>query len=166
MTTKRMLRVVRSGPPAVPLLPTTKPSPRRMLHRVETALLDQRASLCVDTEVYHGHLINLSAGGCAVRLPLPLTLTFDAGATIKAALLADHDTILCDGELVGLTMGRGAATLRLRFHALPLETRRALLAWIGHLARREMQRYYTRRDRLIYTRRTRKSAGSSAEESR
>ena len=164
--TKRTLRVVRTGPPAAPPLPQTKPSPRRMLHRVETALLDVQASLCVDTEVYHGHLINLSAGGCAVRLTLPLTLTLDAGATIKAALMADHDTILCDGELVGLTMGRGAAMLRLRFHALPLETRRSLLAWIGHLARREMQRRHTQRERLIHTRRMRKSVGSSGEESR
>ena len=165
-TAKRLLYVVRSGPPPAPLLPQTTPSPRRMLHRVDAAMLDVRASVCVDTEVHHGHLLNLSVGGCCVRLALPLTLTLDAGATIKVALLAEHDTFVCDGELVGLTMGKGAANLRLRFHVLPLETRRALLNWIGQLARRDLQRRYTQRDRLVHARRSRKTAGSSGEESR
>ena len=147
-TTKRSLRVVRPGAPATPALPPTTPSPRRMLHRVETALMDLRASVSIETEVYHGHLLNLSVGGCCVRLPLPLTLTLDAGATIKVALMADDDTLLCNAELAGLTMGKGAANVRLRFQSLHPYTRRALIAWVGQLVRRELQLRYTRRDQL------------------
>ena len=118
-------------------------TPRRMLHRVETAALDLRIGVRCGTEVLRGHLLNLSTGGCLVRVPLPVTLALDTGVAFDVILPAEGSELTCAAELVGLNMGKGSASLRLRFRVLPPEQRRALLSLVGELVTRDFQLRHT-----------------------
>src|SRR5438094_7315454 len=80
-------------------------TPRRTLHRVETAALDLGMSVRLGDVVSRGHLLNISAGGCSVRVPLPLTLTLDTGVAFDVILPVGEGELTCLGELVGLNMG-------------------------------------------------------------
>lgn len=126
-----------------PLAPSASSAPRRTLHRVETAALDLRVEIRAGGEVVRGYLLNISAGGCSVRVGLPMTLTLDAGARFDVVLPAAEGALVCAGELVGLAAGHGSASLRLRFRALAPETRRALLSCIGDLVTRDFQMRHT-----------------------
>jgi c-di-GMP-binding flagellar brake protein YcgR len=118
-------------------------TPRRMLHRVETAALDLPIGLRLGPEVTRGHLLNISGGGCSVRVPLPLTLALDTGMAFDVILPAGESELTCPGELVGLTIGKGSASLRLRFRVLTPEKRRALLSLVGELVTRDFQLRHT-----------------------
>ena len=61
-----------------------------------------------------------------MRVPLPLTLALDTGVAFDVILPAGECELTCSGELVGLNMGKGSASLRLRFRVLTPEKRRAL----------------------------------------
>jgi hypothetical protein len=114
-----------------------------MLHRVETAALDLPIGMRLGPEVTRGHLLNISGGGCSVRVPLPLTLALDTGMALDVLLPAGKSELTYSGELVGLNMGKGSASLRLRFRALTPEKRRALLSLIGDLVTRDFQLRHT-----------------------
>jgi len=118
-------------------------APRRMLHRVETAALDLGIGVRLGAEVTRGHLLNLSGGGCSVRMPLPLTLVLDTGMAVDVILPAGESELTYSGELVGLNMGKGSASLRLRFRVLTPEKRHALLSVIGELVTRDFQLRHT-----------------------
>ncbi|HKO24361.1 MAG TPA: PilZ domain-containing protein [Chloroflexota bacterium] len=118
-------------------------APRRMLHRVETAALDLRIGVRLGPEVTRGHLLNISGGGCSVRVPLPLTLVLDTGMVVDVILPVGESELTYSGELVGLNMGKGAVSLRLRFRVLTPEKRRALLSVIGELVTRDFQLRHT-----------------------
>jgi len=138
---KNLGAVGRNTSPRQPSYMTT--TPRRMLHRVETAALDLCIRVRLGTEATHGHLLNISAGGCSVRVPLPLTLTLDTGVAFDVILPAGESELTCSGELVGLNMGKGSASLRLRFRVLTPEKRRALLSVVGELVTRDFQLRHT-----------------------
>jgi hypothetical protein len=114
-----------------------------MLHRVETAALDLGIRMRLGSEVIHGHLLNISTGGCLVRVPLPVTLELDTGVAFDVILPADASELTCAGELVGLNMGKGSVSLRLRFRVLPPEKRCALLSLVGELVTRDFQLRHT-----------------------
>ena len=116
---------------------------RRTLHRVETATLDLSVGVRVAGNQVAGHLLNVSAGGCCVRVQLPLTLLLDSGVTIDVALPLEGENIICASELTGLDVGKGSARLRLRFQGVAPKTRRALLVWIGELVTRDLQQRHT-----------------------
>jgi hypothetical protein len=118
-------------------------APRRMLHRVETAALDLGIGVRLGPEVTRGHLLDISGGGCSVRVPLPLTLALDTGMAVDVILPAGESELTYSGELVGLNMGQGSASLRLRFRVLTPEKRRALLSLIGDLVTRDFQLRHT-----------------------
>ena len=118
-------------------------APRRMLHRVETAALDLGIGVRLGPELTPGHLLNISGGGCSVRVPLPLTLALDTDMAIDVILPVGESELSCSGELVGLNMGKGSASLRLRFRVLTPEKRRALLSVIGELVTRDFQLRHT-----------------------
>jgi hypothetical protein len=118
-------------------------TPRRMLHRVETAALDLGIGVRLGPEVMRGHLLNISGGGCSVRLPLPLTLALDTGMAFDVILPAGESERTYSGELVGLNMGKGSVSLRLRFRVLTPEKRRDLLSVIGELVTRDFQLRHT-----------------------
>jgi PilZ domain len=118
-------------------------APRRMLHRVETAALDLGIGVRLGPEVTPGHLLNISGGGCSVRVPLPLTLALDTGMAVDVILPVGESELTYSGELVGLNMGKGSASLRLRFRVLTPEKRRALLSVIGDLVTRDFQLRHT-----------------------
>jgi hypothetical protein len=118
-------------------------APRRMLHRVETAALDLRIGVRLGPEVTRGHLLNISGGGCSVRVPLPLTLVLDTGMVVDVILPVGESELTYAGELVGLNMGKGAVSLRLRFRVLTPEKRRDLLSVIGELVTRDFQLRHT-----------------------
>src|SRR5881227_589142 len=101
--------VGRNTPPRRPSSLTT--TPRRTLHRVETAALDLCIRMHLGHEVTRGHLLNISAGGCLVRVPLPVTLVLDTGAAFDVILPTDESELICAGELVGLNMGKGSVSL-------------------------------------------------------
>src|SRR5919108_171129 len=75
-------------------------APRRMLHRVETAALDLGIGVRLGPEVTPGHLLNISGGGCSVRVPLPLTLTLDTGMAVDVILPVGESELTYSGELV------------------------------------------------------------------
>ena len=127
--------------------------PRRTLHRVETAAMDVQVALHTPAGVAHGHLLNLSAGGCSVRVPLPLTLILDAGVSFDAVLPVGEGELRCPGEIVGLEVGKGSVIMRLRFGALAAEARRDLLTLIGELVTRDFQLRHTGGNRAWRTRR-------------
>src|SRR5919198_398231 len=104
--------VGRNTSPRQPSRLTT--APRRMLHRVETAALDLGIGVRLGPEVTRGHLLDISGGGCSVRVPLPLTLALDTGMAFDVILPAGESELTYSGELVGLNMGKGSASLRLR----------------------------------------------------
>jgi hypothetical protein len=133
--------VGRNTSPRQPSRLTT--APRRMLHRVETAALDLGIGVRLGPEVTPGHLLNISGGGCSVRVPLPLTLALDTGLTVDVILPVGESELTYSGELVGLNMGKGSASLRLRFRVLTPEKRRALLSVIGELVTRDFQLRHT-----------------------
>ena len=133
---EKLLRAI-GTPPTLPS--RTAPAPRRTLHRVETAALDLRVGVHMAGDVVHGYLLNISAGGCSVRVPLPMTLMLDAGVSFDVTLPLDGGELLCAGELVGLDVGKGTVSLRLRFRSLTQETRRSLLTLIGELVTRDFQ---------------------------
>ncbi len=122
------------------IAPTAQPSPsRRTLHRVETAALDVAVRVRVGAEMVDAHLLNISAGGCSVRVQLPLTLLLDAGVTLDVALPLGDEPLSLASELTGLDVGQGSARLRLRFRGLAPAPRRALLVWLGELVTRDLQ---------------------------
>jgi hypothetical protein len=133
--------VGRNTSPRQPSSMTT--TPRRMLHRVETAALDLPIGLRLGPEVTRGHLLNISGGGCSVRVPLPLTLALDTDMAVDVILPAGESELTYSGELVGLNMGKGSASLRLRFRVLTPEKRHALLSLIGELVTRDFQLRHT-----------------------
>jgi PilZ domain len=133
--------VGRNTSPRQPSRLTT--APRRMLHRVETAALDLGIGVRLGPEVTPGHLLNISGGGCSVRVPLPLTLALDTGMTVDVILPVGASEPTYSGELVGLNMGKGSVSLRLRFRVLTPEKRRALLSVIGELVTRDFQLRHT-----------------------
>jgi len=133
--------VGRKTPPQQPSSMTT--TPRRMLHRVQTAALDLGIGVRLGTEVTPGYLLNISGGGCSVRVPLPLTLVLDTGMAFDVILPVGESDLTCSGELVGLNMGKGSANLRLRFRVLTPEKRRALLSLVGELVTRDFQLRHT-----------------------
>jgi PilZ domain len=133
--------VGRKTSPQQPSSMTT--TPRRMLHRVQTAALDLGIGVRLGTEVTPGHLLNISGGGCSVRVPLPLTLVLDTGMAFDVILPVGESDLTCSGELVGLNMGKGSANLRLRFRVLTPEKRRALLSLVGELVTRDFQLRHT-----------------------
>jgi hypothetical protein len=90
-----------------------------------------------------GHLLNISGGGCSVRVPLPLTLVLDTGMAFDVILSAGESELIYSGELVGLNMGKGSASLRLRFRVLTPEKRHSLLSLIGELVTRDFQLRHT-----------------------
>jgi hypothetical protein len=114
-----------------------------MLHRVETAALDLGIRLRLGNQITDGHLLNVSAGGCLVRVPLPVTLALDTGVAFDVILPAGESELTCAGELVGLNMGKGSVSLRLRFRVLPPEKRCALLSLVGELVTRDFQLRHT-----------------------
>ena len=118
-------------------------APRRMLHRVETAALDLGIGVRLGPEVTPGHLLNISGGGCSVRVPLPLTLALDTDMAVDVILPVGESELTFSGELVGLNMGKGSASLRLRFRVLTPEKRRDLLSVIGDLVTRDFQLRHT-----------------------
>jgi PilZ domain len=133
--------VGRNTSPRQPSRLTT--APRRMLHRVETAALDLGIGVRLGPEVTRGHLLNISGGGCSVRVPLPLTLALDTGMAVDVILPVGESELTYSGELVGLNMGKGSVSLRLRFRMLTPEKRRALLSVIGELVTRDFQLRHT-----------------------
>jgi PilZ domain len=133
--------VGRNTSPRQPSRLTT--APRRMLHRVETAALDLGIGVRLGPEVTHGHLLNISGGGCSVRVPLPLTLALDTDMAVDVILPAGESELTYSGELVGLNMGKGSASLRLRFRVLTPEKRHALISVIGELVTRDFQLRHT-----------------------
>ena len=78
-----------------------------------------------------------------MRVGLPITLVLDAGVTFDVMLPLAEATLACAGECVGLDMGKGSASLRLRFRTLAPDRRRALLWWIGELVTRDFQARHT-----------------------
>jgi len=90
-------------------------------------------------DIIQGYLLNISAGGCSVRVPLPMTLMLDAGVSFDVILPLHGGELLCAGEPVGLDVGKGTHSLRLRFRALHQDTRRSLLTLIGELVTRYFQ---------------------------
>lgn len=133
---EKLLRAI-GTPPVLPSRPVT--APRRTLHRVETAALDLRVGVRIAGDIIQGYLLNISAGGCSIRVPLPMTLILDAGVSFDVILPLDGGELLCAGELVGLDVGKGTASLRLRFRSLQQNTRRSLLTLIGELVTRDFQ---------------------------
>jgi len=105
--------------------------------------LDLCIRVCLGNEVTHGHLLNISAGGCSVRVPLPLALVLDTGVAFDVILPAGESELICAGEVVGLNMGKGSAGLRLRFRVLTPEKRCALLSLVGELVTRDFQLRHT-----------------------
>jgi c-di-GMP-binding flagellar brake protein YcgR len=120
-----------------------------MLHRVETAALDLGIAVRFGPEVTRGHLLDISGGGCSVRVPLPLTLALDTGMAVDVILPAGESELTYSGELVGLNMGQGSTSLRLRFRVLTPEKRRALLSLIGDLVTRDFQLRHTGGTRTV-----------------
>ena len=143
---KSLRPVGRSTPPRQPASLTA--TPRRTLHRVETAALDLGVNVRLGDVVSRGHVLNISAGGCSVRVPLPLTLALDTGVAFDVILPVEEGELTCSGELVGLNMGKGSASLRLRFRVLTPEKRRALLSCIGGLVTRDFQLRHTGGNRV------------------
>ncbi len=137
---EKTLRAI-GTPPALP--GRTDAMPRRTLHRVETAAMDVQVALQTPAGVAHGHLLNLSAGGCSVRVPLPLTLILDAGISFDVMLPSSAGELRCIGEIVGLEVGKGSVIMRLRFGSLAAEARRDLLTLIGELVTRDFQLRHT-----------------------
>jgi hypothetical protein len=72
-----------------------------------------------------------------------VTLALDTGVAFDVILPAEGSELTCAAELVGLNMGKGSASLRLRFRVLPPEQRRALLSLVGELVTRDFQLRHT-----------------------
>lgn len=125
--------VARSSEPRVscPTVPKSSVAPRRALYRVPTADLDLQVSVRAADSVWRGLLLDISAGGCSARVPLPISLRLDERSSFDVELPLSDDLLICSGELVGLEVGGDAATLRLRFRRLRPHIRSALLSWIG-----------------------------------
>lgn len=139
---EKTLRAI-GTPGSTSIRPVAVTAPRRTLHRVETAALDLHAGVRTAGGTVQGHLLNVSAGGCSVRVPLPVTLTLDVGVSFDVILPLYEGELYCAGELVGLDVGKGTASLRLRFRSLAPKTRRDLLALIGELVTRDFQLRHT-----------------------
>ena len=126
--------------PRGPVAPFSQASlARRTLHRVETAALDLAVGVRVGADMVDAHLLNISAGGCSVRVQLPLTLLLESGVSVDVTLPLGEEPLALAGELTGLDVGHGSARLRLRFRGITPAARRALLVWIGELVTRDLQ---------------------------
>jgi c-di-GMP-binding flagellar brake protein YcgR len=107
--------------------------PRRALHRVETTAAAVAATVFTRDRAARGQLLNISAGGCRVRLVPPVALALGGAAPIEVSLETSHGTIRCSAELTGLHVQSHGVELRLRFRTLSVEQRRALLSYLGDL---------------------------------
>src|SRR5690348_13796161 len=109
----KILPFVRPGmqPPSEPATFLSPPS-RRALHRVRTATLDLRASIRSDSAMLRGRLQNISAGGCCVRVKLPLPATITVGATVNITLLTGDTILVCTGDVVGADAQSSEVNLR------------------------------------------------------
>lgn len=122
------------------------PPSRRALYRVRTASLDLRATVRNESAVLRGRLQNISAGGCCIRVALPLPTAITQGSSVTVTLLTGDTILVCAGEIVGIDPQGSAVHLRLRFRSLAPGAHRTLLAWIARLAAQDFQRRHAQGD--------------------
>ena len=114
---------------------------RRLLQRLDLADLGLPARVGVAGRALDGIVLNISLGGCAVRIEtgMPGPDAFPGCAvsvTLPRVATAGRTPLVCDAELVELEDG----VMRVRFYPLSLQGRHALTRFLNGLPRARLLR--------------------------